>query len=224
MISYNFTESLKRLDLRLNEQIDIQYLSGILSNNEQFSQFAYCTVVAVRFSISEGANISEAKAVKTLGCFVSEACKIFHANESCIDVIVNESMITAVYNTPLKIDMNDLLDDLAMIKSIALVISKKAELENERIIVKIGACYDKLSMSIVESENTHKQYLWRGNAIDKVYKLSENAQDGSILINKLIWNNITDANQKLFELNSKFEEVYEGRIGNIVMNNWLISK
>lgn len=147
-----------------------------------------------------------------------------HANESCIDVIVNESMITAVYNTPLKIDMNDLLDDLAMIKSIALVISKKAELENERIIVKIGACYDKLSMSIVESENAHKQYLWRGNVIDKAYKLSENAQDGSILINKLIWNNITDANQKLFELNSKFEEVYEGRIGNIVMNNWLISK
>ena len=223
-MGYDFNESLKRLDLRLNEQMGIEYLSGIPSDNERFSQFVYGTVVAVRFGFPEGTNISEIKAVKTLECFVSEVYKIFRSNKSCIDVIVNESIITAVYSTPLKINMNDLLDDLGMVTSIAPVISKKAELGNERIIVKLGACYDKLSMSVVESENTHKQYLWRGDAINKAYKLSDNAQDNGILINKVVWNNITDANQKLFELNSKFEEVYEGRIRNIIMNNWLDSK
>ena len=225
---YNFIESLKRLDLRLNTQMDTKYLPGIPSYNECGtigSQFVYGTVVVVKYSLPEGnLNISETKAVKTLECFVSEVCEIFRSNQSCRDIIVGESMITAIYNTSMKTEINSLLDDMAMVSSISAVISKKAELGNKRIIVKIAACYDKLSMSIVEAKNTYKQFLWRGDAINKAYVLSDKAIDGSILINKVVWNNLTDANQKLFGLNSIFEEVYEGHIVNIVMNNWLDSK
>ena len=226
--TYNFLKSLERLDLRLNAQMDIKYLPVIPSYNEcgtQGSLFVYGTVVAVRFCLSEeNLNISETKAVKTLECFVSEVCEIFRSNQSCRDVIVSDSMITTVYNTSMKTEINGLLDDMAMVRSIAAVISKKAELGNKQITVKLAACYDKLSMSVVEARNAYKQYLWRGDAINKAYKLSDKARDGSILLNKVVWNNLTDANQKLFELNSIFEEVYEGRIVNIAMNNWLDSK
>lgn len=226
--TYNFIESLKRLDLRLNTQMDIKYLPAIPSYNEcgnRGSILVYGTVVVVRYSLHEETlNISETKALKTLECFVSEVCEIFRSNQSCRDIIVGESMITAIYNTSLKTEINGLLDDMAMVMSIAAVISKKAELGNKQITVKIAACYDKLSMSVVETRNTYKQFLWRGDAINKAYKLSNEAKDGTILLNKVVWNNLTDANQKRFELNSIFVEVYEGRnIVNIVMNNWLCS-
>ena len=76
-------------------------------------------------------------------------------------------------------------------------------------------------MSVVEARASYKQYLWRGNAITKAKDMVENVDDGTILISKVVWNNLTDSNQKLFKLANIFEEVYEGHIVNIAMNNWL---
>lgn len=226
--TYNFLKSLERLDLRINTSLETDYQPVILSFEEcgnQGTSFVYATVVSVRFELPDGAsNIPETKAIKALECFVSEACEICRSNQSCRDVIVTDSMITAIYNTSLKTEINEVLDDMAKIRSIASVVGKKVDLGNKRIRVKIAACYDKLTMSVVEARSSYKQFLWRGDAMSRAHEMSDNADSGSIVLSKVVWNNLTESNQKLFKLNNVFEETYVGNIVNIAMNNWLDTK
>lgn len=226
--TYNFLKSLENIDSRIKDEMNSNSLPAIPLFGEcgdVGTHFVYGTVVSVRFGIRENvSNLTDIAATKLLECFVAESCEILRSNQSCRDVIVMDSMITAVYSTSLKTEINELLDDMARIRSMASVVCKKAGFANNQITVRLAACYDCLTMSIVESRPTYKQYLWRGTAISKALDLSEKVDEGCILISKVVWNNLTDANQKLFKLNSFFEEVYEGSIVNIAMNNWLDTK
>ena len=105
-----------------------------------------------------------------------------------------------------------------------MVIEKKIGIKRNTLKVKIAASYGKLSMSVVENRASYKQYLWRGDALTQALKMSNDAEFEFILINKVIWNNLTENNQKLFHLVSIFDETYEGKIVNIAMNNWLVTK
>lgn len=223
--TYNFTNSLERIDLRISDIKSKEYLPVIPSYADcgtRGTYYAYGTVVCVWFGLLDGlSSLPESTSTNAIECFVSETCEILRSNQSCRDVIVADSYITAVYNTSMKTEINEVLDDMARIRSIAMVICKKIGLESKHLNVKIAACYDKLIMSVVEARASYKQYLWRGNAITKAKDMVENVDDGTILISKVVWNNLTDSNQKLFKLANIFEEVYEGHIVNIAMNNWL---
>lgn len=230
MSTYNFSKALERLDSRISmtSDPDLKYLPSIPRFEDcgvQNTFFVYGTVVSVLFDVSDdAAGISDLKGEQALACYASEVCEVFRSNSSCRDVIVNNQSITAVFSTSLKSEVNEVVDDLARAATLSMVVEKKLSMKKNTIKVKIAACYGKLSMSVVEYRNSYKQYLWRGEAMTNAIKMSNDAEAERILINKIVWNNLAENNQKLFHPVSFFEEDYAGRIVNTAMNNWLNTK
>lgn len=225
--TYNFIKSLERLDLRISYQENDGYLSAIPSRDEcetQRTVLAYGTAISIRYRIADVGENKSVSSMKALESFVSESYEIFRANSSCRDIIVLDSQIIAIYSTSLKTEINEMVDDLARIRTLAWVVEKKAGLMRGTILVNLAAYYDTLAMSVIDPNSNSKHFFWRGNAISKVQNLSDNTDYGSVFISKVIWNNLTDENQKLFKLSNNLYEVYFGNIVNRAMKNWLDTK
>ena len=89
--------------------------------------------------------------------------------------------------------------------------------------IRISACYSSLSMTVVESSEISKSFLWNGDAITTSHQMLDDADNSSILISKIVWNNLSESNQKLFSPQNVLSDNYEGNIVNVAMNNWLDS-
>ena len=66
-------------------------------------------------------------------------------------------------------------------------------------------------------------FLWDGDAIKTSHKMLDDADNSSILISKLVWDNLSESNQKNFTPQNRLSGMYVGNIVNVLMNNWLDS-
>lgn len=219
--SYNYLEGLERIDLRLQANADPNRIPTIPRFDECGSSgttLCYGTVVSIRLRVPDDKNnIDESLKLKIIESFFSEACQIIRSNSSCRDIIVTNFTITAIYNTSLKTEIEDVISDLARIRSLITIIEKKTN------ITRMSACYSSLNMIVVESSEISKHFLWNGDAITTSYQMLDNVNNSSILINKIIWNNLSESTQKLFTPKNELSGNYESNISNVIMNNWLDS-
>lgn len=225
--TYNFRQSIDVLKRRLRTKVNTQRFPAIPSCEESGNEgtiAVYGTAVSIRYGYLEGEKTDEDAKMKAIECFVAGTCEILRAANNCRDVIITDSLITAIYSTPLKDDMDALIDDMARINSLSAIVSKLLGQSIGKVWVKQCACYDTMTMSVVETIGDYKRFLWCGNAVDRAHRLSEECDERSIFISKIIWNNLTVNNRKLFELSDTFDEIYNGRFANIAMNNWLDEK
>ena len=225
--SYNYLEGLERIDLRLQANVDLNRIPTIPQFDECGSSgtmLCYGTVVSIRLRIPEDKNnIDESLKLKIIESFFSEACQIIRSNSSCRDIIVTNFTITAIYNTSLKTEIEDVISDLARIRSLITIIEKKTNITRGLLDIRMSACYSSLNMIVVESSEISKHFLWNGDAITTSYQMLDNVNNSSILINKIIWNNLSESTQKLFTPKNELSGNYEGNISNVIMNNWLDS-
>ena len=77
-------------------------------------------------------------------------------------------------------------------------------------------------MTVVESNEISKHFLWNGDAVKTSHKMLDDADNNSIRINKLIWNSLSESNQKRFTPQKQSDDMYVGNIVNVLMNNWLL--
>lgn len=223
MISkYNYLEGLERIDLRLQSNIDSNRIPTIPHFEECGSMgtiLCYGTVVSIQLRPIE----DESQNYKIIESFFSETCQIIRSNSSCRDIIVSNLTITAIYNTALKSEMDDVISDLARIRSLISIIEKKSNMPRGLLDIRISACYSSLSMTVVESSEMSKHFLWDGDAIKTSHKMLDDADNGSILISKLVWDNLSESIQKKFTPQNRLSGMYVGNIVNVLMNNWLDS-
>ena len=118
MISkYNYLEGLERIDLRLQSNVDSNRIPTIPRFEECGSMgtiLCYGTVVSIQLRPVE----DESQNYKIIESFFSEACQIIRSNSSCRDIIVSNLTITAIYNTALKSEIDEVINDLARIRSL----------------------------------------------------------------------------------------------------------
>lgn len=226
---YNFLESLEKIEQYVDKRVDKNVSPTIPRPAEIVDQAigrVYGTVLSVRYDWSETAkNLDVETKLTACSAFVSEVCAICKANFSCRDIVVGDDLILSVYNTSLKTEVNEVIDDLARIRSLAAIVEKKAGLPYGTLQVRLSACYGQLNMSVVEYSSVYRRYRWGGRTWKQAISLSGQAKANRILINRVVWNNLTEGNQKLFRLlDVDKEEIYEGSIVNVAMNNWLLSK
>ena len=103
------------------------------------------------------------------------------------------------------------------------IIEKKSNITRGSFDIRISACYSSLSMTVVESSEISKRFLWNGDAIKTSQKMLDDADNNSIMINNLVWNNLSESNQKHFTPQKQLSDMYAGNIVNVLMNNWLDS-
>ena len=225
--TYNYLEGLERIDLRLQANVDSNRIPTIPRFEECGSRgtmLCYGTVASIRLLPIEDENtVDESQKLKIIESFFSEACQIIRSNSSCRDIIVTNFTITAIYNTSLKTEIEDAINDLARIRSLITIIEKKTNITRGLLDIRMSACYSSLNMIVVESSEISKHFLWNGDAITTSYQMLDNVNNSSILINKIIWNNLSESTQKLFTPKNELSGNYEGNISNVIMNNLLDS-
>ena len=228
MISeYNYLEGLKRIDSRVQSNVDLNRIPTIPRLKEYGSKGTICcygTVVSIQLSpIKNEYNLDESKKIKIIESFFSEACHIIRSNSSYRDIVVSNLTITAIYNTALKTEIDDVISDLARIRSLISIIEKKFNIPRGLLNVKMSACYGSLNMTVVELSEISKNFLWDGDAITTSHKMLDDSDNSPILISKLVWDNLSESNQKCFIPHNQISGMYVGNIVNAVMNNWLDS-
>ena len=228
MAGYNFIESLKRIDNRIENDTDKDYLRNIPLPGEIASDVTIPvngTVLYVRIETELNSDkITPSVNSGVLQSFLTESSCILRSNPNCRDVIMTNESIIAVYSSPKKVDVDSVIDDAARIKTLALVVNKKWKADATEVRTCIAVDYGKLLMIPIVGESDTKAFTWYGEPLTKARMLAEKDLVGSVCITDIIWNNIKQDNQKLFGKQSVFEDFYVGNIVNIVMNNWVISK
>lgn len=224
--NYNCLEGLKRIDLRLQANVDLNRMRTIPRFEECGSRgtmLCYGTVASIRLLSIDENKIDESQKSKIIESFFSEACQVIRSNASCRDIIVSNLTITAIYSTSLKSEIDDVISDLACIRSLIPIIEKKSNITRGLFDIRISVCYSSLSMTVVESSEISKHFLWNGDAIKTSHKMLDDADNSSILISKLVWDNLSELNQKRFTPQNQSSDMYVGNIVNVLMNNWLDS-
>ena len=126
---FSFEESLSRLDQMLNvqgavEDIPLASVPPLSDIPRKGGVVAYCSVMQLEMKVSS--DNSSTQLINLFRAFISEAVAIVSSHPHCIDVLALGTRLTAVFNTPLKKDIEALIDRVAMINSLAQVVSKKA--------------------------------------------------------------------------------------------------
>lgn len=227
MAEYNFLESLARIDDTLNSVLPNDFLSEIPKNIDINDNQVYninATIVVVNFDCSRKSFLDTGRQndLRMYQSFVSEAIVICRANPNCRDIIAKDKSLTLVYSTPMKADLNAVLDDVARVRSIGMIVSKKG---NDKdfldINVSIGIDYGRLSMLPVEhSLNGTRQYLWIGTPLENASKFATDTHY-EIIISEIVWKNLSDKNRGMFSSTHSADNTYHSALINIMMNNWL---
>ena len=196
MEKYVFEESLGRINETMSYSVPFTQdsIPDVEGTSEKQSCFVNATVVYV---IIETA----ADSPQVMQSFLAEACKIAKAHENCKDVICVEDRLVFIYSSAYKAELGYALDDAARVRSLAMVVSKIGRQKGYGDIkVKIGMDYGLVEMYLMgKDENGSAKYAWRGSAIMTAKKNAEDARD-EIIITRVVWNNLSENNQKLFSI------------------------
>ena len=217
MEKYVFEESLSRINETMT--YSAPFTQESIPSEEGTSEKQPCFVNAtVVYVIVETAEESP----QVMQSFLAEATKIAKAHENCKDVICVEDRLVLIYSSAYKAELGYALDDAARIRSLSMVVSKIGKQKGFGTLkVKIGMDYGQVEMYLMgQDEKGSPKYAWRGPALKVAKKNAEDAHD-EIIITRVVWNNLSENNQKLFSMQSVLTENYRGQIINVMMNNWL---
>jgi hypothetical protein len=224
---YNFAESLRRIDSILSSNIPEKAAKAIPREEDiDFSVvfLTQATVIHVNFEIVPNIwhPVDKKLHLPVIQSFVSEAIRIGGSSSCCRDIKVSDICLKLVYDTSLKTELNEAMDDAARIRTLAMVVSKKAkQREYPTIKASLGMDYGSVSMLPVNiNNNRFPRFIWMGDAIDRAKQYAEDADD-EIVISNIVWKNLTESNRKLFESDNLSFSTYRGKIVNIAMNNWV---
>ena len=101
--------------------------------------------------------------------FVSEAICIGGSCSCCKDIMVTEKYLCFVYETSLKAELNESMDDAARFRTLAMVVSKKAKQKGYPMIkASIGMDYGEVSkIPINLHDNRFPRFIWKGDAAER---------------------------------------------------------
>lgn len=226
---YNFEESLSRLDQMLNVQgtVEDKPLTSVPLLNDiprKGGVVAYCSVLQLEMKVSS--DNSPGQLLNLYRAFLSEAVAIVSSHSHCLDVMALETRLIAVFNTPLKKDIEALIDKVAMINSLAQVLSKKAlGLGLPEISVRMGIDYGKMMLMRLGKYNAEELFpnalTWIGDPVTKTAELLSATDQSMIIgISDIVYGNLSEDYRKLFYRKKDCSD-YGANIINSYMKNWL---
>lgn len=215
---YNFEDSLAIIDeikdLNIPEFI---YTDGIanFTNNRNSPMSAKATCLCVRF---EGVEESD---VKIYACLYSEISSIMKSADTHLITQYEGNMLIGIYNTRLKINIEELIDIAAKINSITEIITYKfsKELGSKEISACIGIHYGNTYFVNGDYAEGTKSTIAYGPSRNEAIKLAKTSNNsGKTLISPTVYQNLSDSYQKFFNYSN---DTYTAILINTVMSNWL---
>lgn len=153
---------------------------------------------------------------------LSSIHSIFESNTRCIDIQAFGNCIVGVFDTPLKTDIDTVLDSVGMVNALFNLANNIPQVSGDKKIRKgIGMVYGKLLMSVLP-QSPETIVNWSGELFQKVldYSMESISSDSLVYISFSIYNNFKESYQKLFHKMDVFNDRYEGQPVNIAMDKW----
>lgn len=187
------------------------------------------TVICIRLEFLEDYNLDDKNYIYKI--LMSEIINAMGDDHDCIDYLIVGDFLFGVYYTPMKENMDNLIDNIGKINSTVDLFKQITNLTNIKIL--ITAEYGLVRFIDLNSKNANSysrtsNYQWFSNLfavlihrIKDISILSLNKRLENVYINKFIYDNLYPEYQKLFKVSHWFKEpIYVGNPINTQMSNW----
>jgi len=228
---FKLKDSVERIDQIISSRDDcFAELDGIPSRNSlTFTNGFYvkCSVLFVNIHEPAGLNDSnpQTENLKLYRACVSEAIAVMNSNEKCLEINVVENVVSGVFNTPWRENVDDVFTTAAKISSIVEIINCKFKKNcSKKATLGMGLSYGKALMVRAGYRGSSvTDVIWMGDVIKEAATLAtygnKEPTDRETMVSELFYYNLSEQNKKLLTLNS-FRNCYNGDVLNSYFNNW----
>lgn len=150
----------------------------------------------------------------------NELREICASASQCQQVSVIGEKVIAVFDTPMKTDVNDVTDIVAAMCGIVDIINYKCSgFKQRKIRMRISVCYGMIDL--IQYGDKLINGIADTGLIQEAQDQLEYEEEGSVVISRVIYNNLKDDYKKLFKYGALTDEPCHGNIINVGMSNWL---
>ena len=145
-INYNFEKSLERLDKILDAaDSNFEEIKSIPSRDKlTFTNGFYVDVSALFVDIRDSSSLINTHKRPTLAkiyrAYISEIVAILNGNSDCVEINIVGDCVSGIFETPYRVDINNLINTAARINSLIDILNCKLEKKNITQI-KTGLAY-----------------------------------------------------------------------------------
>lgn len=220
-IKFKLQESLLRLDVISSSRIYVPENKRLFPSllNPPISSLktqVVATVVCVRCDIN--GEISLDIKTRYQQATVSEFSYILGQESQCRDIFVRDNFIFAVFETPLKSHIKNVIDATARINAFKKVINKKLGGSGTTLDTLVSVSFDTLELQVAPCPR-QQNLVWAGKAIHNVIKMCEDYKnEHGVLIEPIVYDNLDDEDKTFFE---KKGDYYISDFVNTLINNWI---
>lgn len=231
-ISYDFVKSRSRIDEILNAS-DNSYgeLDSIPSRDKlTYTNGFYVNCTALFIDICDSSSLPEIHRRPTLAKiyrgFIAEAIAVINGNQKCSEINVQGDCVWAVFDTPKKLDINNVLGTAAQLSSIIDVLNCKLKKKGiSEIKVGIGIDYGRaLMIKAGYNGSGLNEVVWMGDVVNSACHLcgygNQTYNDHELMVSETIYANLNESSQSLLEWN-RIRSCYHGNVVNIGMDSWV---
>lgn len=207
--AFSLTDSKARLDEILNES-DTSYeelneIPGIEKLTFKNGFYFYCSsvFVDVRGSKKLADKYKRPTLAKIYRSFISEMIAVFASSTNCRENNIHGDCVWAVFNTPLKADIDLVFATAAKIKSIIKLINKRMiKIGIEPIDIGIGISYGRALMIKAGFYGSGiNDIVYMGDVVNDASDMCSQADTGgymkSIIVTDIFYNNLSAHNKSL---------------------------
>lgn len=222
-MAYYINDSVKRVESILFESPlnDGKPVHDVPSNLEAIGlALLQVTVIALHISVVDNTTDNGVNMLKLSKIVTSEICNIIYDSDKILDVWINNDDVVAICNTPLKSDIDTMIEYAARLNTIASSLQIMLKKHGFDIQVSIGISMDYGNVNF-SNFSIHGKCIhsWSEPMINSVIQNARLTNIDPIRISSTIYNNIKEEYQKFFNIIGN-GDVYASSIINVAMDNW----
>lgn len=226
---YDFNESLNRISKILSTPNQTENIGMVVPTEESIKTVRqmrlYCTVMTIRVIYNED-NINDSIWMRNFEAYLYEITVLLRSCQVCKDFNMFGDDIVAIFETPFRKDILQVVDTMSRIHTLRMVIENRLKISQGSFQVYMGMHFGKCEAFYIGDQlGDQPSIAWRGEAISITRDLLkiESQKNYLMAITSTLYNNLSDEYQKLFHKSSYGSEtVYLSNMRNVQMNKWLI--
>lgn len=228
MSNFNYEESRKRIEEILNSKTQIEEVDSISNDEDGFTYengvrtWVGAMFIDIRNSTDYFKYNNPEKVARIMRAFTSEIIGILKQNEKYVQIGIRGDCVYAIYSTPKKDDLNNILSDACFINTFQKMFQKILKTKGWptfEIGIGLGASKD-LVIKAGKKGTGINDNIWIGDAVIDASKLSNEGNTNGIdpiVMDSCFYENIKD-----FDANDKFKNShYINRVKSEKINEYV---
>lgn len=231
--TFDFNASLERIDEILNaDNKKYEEKDSIPArSNLTFTNGFYVNCTALFVDICDSSKLTDYQnrpvLAKIYRSFISELVALFNGAANSKEVNINGDCVWAVFDTPLKSDIDGVFSVACQANALVNVLNYKLEKKDYKTYkVGIGMDYGRaLMIKAGHKGSTINDVIWMGGVVNQACHLAGYGNNVfsigyPIMLSSTVYNNLNKDNKNLCSYSSNYM-CYKSDAVNTVMNNWL---